>query len=75
MYGLMRDKADSIEQINKHLNDQGFYREIKYSGRKTYMIKQKLSDRFKDNFYYGMLKQVKHSVDLREIYEEDFIII
>lgn len=79
----MHAKGDSIEEINKYLNDQGFYREIKSSRRKTYMTKQKLSDMFKDSFYYGMLQQAQQTVDLRLVQidfvpatsEEDFISI
>jgi len=59
----MRTKGDSIEQICKYLNDSEFYRKIKSSGRKTYMTKQKLSDLFKDSFYYGMIQQSQQSAD------------
>lgn len=78
----MRKNGLSVANISKYLNEQGFYREIKSSGNKTFMTNQKLSDMFKDSFYYGMLQQANQSVDLRDIYdfvpatiEEDFIAI
>ncbi len=46
------------------------------------MTKQKLSDMFKDSFYYGLMQQAQQTTDLRLIYdfvpattEEDFITI
>lgn len=78
----MRKDGLSVANISKYLNEQGFYREIKSSGKKTFMTNQKLSDMFKDSFYYGMLQQANQSVDLRDVYdfvpatiEEDFIAI
>ncbi|RJR16089.1 hypothetical protein C4579_01030 [Candidatus Microgenomates bacterium] len=78
----MRREGISIEQINKYVNEQGFYRIIKSTGKKTYMTEQKLSDMFKDSFYYGVLNQAKQTVDLRDVYdfvpavsESDFITI
>lgn len=68
----MRVKGDSIEVITKYLNEQGFYREIKSSAKKTFMTKQKLSDMFKDSFYYGMLQQAQQTVDLRLV-QTDFV--
>lgn len=65
----MRVKGISIENISDYLNKEGFYREIKSSGKKTRMTMQKLSKAFADCFYYGMLIQADHEVDLRTIYD------
>ncbi len=78
----MRKEGEPIKSISNHLNEHGFYKEIKSSGKKTYMTPQKLSDMFKDSFYYGKLIQANQMVDLREMYEfipatteEDFMAI
>lgn len=65
----MRKKGDSIEKISDYLNGEGFYRVIKKSGNKLFVDPQKLSDIFKDSFYYGVLNQAKQQVDLRELYD------
>src|SRR3990167_1114288 len=77
---LMRKEGTSIEDINEYLNQNGYFKVVKSSGRKIPMTKQKLSDLFHDPFYYGILVQAKQEVDLRQLYgfepavsEEDFI--
>lgn len=76
---LMRKEGTSIEDINEYLNQNGYFKVVKSSGRKIPMTKQKLSDLFHDPFYYGVLVQAKQEVDLRQLYdfepavtEEDF---
>src|SRR3989344_646137 len=79
---LMRKEGTSIEDINEYLNQNGYFKVVKSSGRKIPMTKQKLSDLFHDPFYYGILVQAKQEVDLRQLYgfepavsEEDFFTI
>ena len=50
------------------MNDNGYSRIIKRTGRKVDMDIRILSDIFKDPFYYGILVQAKQIVDLRPIY-------
>jgi DNA invertase Pin-like site-specific DNA recombinase len=64
----MRAEGTSIEEIVKFLNDNGYRRIIKKSGRKVRMTKQILSDLFNDPFYYGVLMQAGGEVDLVELY-------
>lgn len=79
----MRREGKSIKEISKYLNQHGFYREIKSSGKKTYITPQKLSEMYRDSFYYGMLIQANQTADLRTIdygfvpatTEDDFMII
>ena len=78
----MRKEMKSIEDICQYLNSQGLYKEVKSTGKKLQMSIQKLSDIFKDSFYYGVLVQAKQTVDLRELYafqpavsEEDYNLI
>lgn len=78
----MRKSGTSIEEICKLLNQKGFHRTVKATGKKLYMTKQKLSDFFRDPFYYGLLIQAGQSVDLRQIYnfepavsEEDYNLV
>lgn len=77
-----RKEGESIENISEWLNKKGFYRMIKKDGRKIRMTQQKLSEIFKDSFYYGILVQAKQQVDLRELYdfqpalyEEDYNVV
>src|SRR3989344_3879467 len=65
---LMRKEGTSIEDINEYLNQNGYFKVVKSSGRKIPMTKQKLSDLFHDPFYYGILVQAKQEVDLRQLY-------
>lgn len=65
----MRKEGDSVKTISDYLNNNGFYRKIKSKGRKTYMTAQKVSEMFRDSFYYGVLVQANQKVDLRELYE------
>ncbi len=79
---MMRRDGVSIEDICKFLNEKGFYRMVKSSGKKLFATKQKLSDIFRDPFYYGLLIQASQSVDLRQMYnfqpavsEEDYNLV
>ncbi len=65
----MRKDGDSVLTISSYLNEHGFYRKIKRTGEKTYMTPQKVSEMFRDSFYYGVLVQANQTVDLRELYE------
>lgn len=67
----MRKRGNSIESISNWLNkpEQGFYRVVKKNKSKLIITTQKLSDIFKDSFYYGILVQAKQQVDLRELYD------
>ncbi len=65
----MRKEMKSIEQICQYLQQQGLHRDVKSSGKKLLITNQKLSDIFKDSFYYGVLVQAKQTVDLRELYD------
>ena len=64
----MRLKGHSLEAVAKYMNDNGYGRVIKRSGRKVQMDKRMLSDIFHDPFYYGVLVQAGQTVDLRELY-------
>jgi len=64
----LRAKGESLENITKFMNDNGYSRIIKRTGRKVDMDIRILSDIFKDPFYYGILVQAKQIVDLRPIY-------
>lgn len=64
-----RRNGESIESIADWMNEKGYRRIIKSSGRKVKMTKQILSDLFKDPFYYGILIQGKQTTDLRLIYD------
>lgn len=63
----MRAEGISIEEIVKYLNDNGYRRIIKSSGRKVKMTKQILSPMFKDPFYYGLLMQKGGQADLVDL--------
>ncbi len=79
----MRLEHQSIDDIVKHLNDNGYKRIIKKSGKPVDMDKRILSKVFHDPFYYGVLVQANQKVDLRELFddfeptvrEEDFFTI
>lgn len=80
----MRARGISIENIAGFLHENGFYRTVKSTGKKLYMTMQKLSDIFKDPFYYGVLisKRTGDKVNLREAYsfvpavsEDDFFTV
>lgn len=64
----MRAEGTSIEEIVKYLNDSGYRRIIKSSGRKVKMTKQILSDLYNDPIYYGVLIQGGNEVNLAELY-------
>lgn len=66
----MRKRGDSLEVITDYLNGQGYYRLIKGNNRKVDMDTRILTDLFHDSFYYGVLVQVKQTVDLREMYHD-----
>src|SRR5579859_89439 len=62
----MRIAEESLETISQFLRDTGYGREI----RKRFVqpTMQRLSDVFKDPFYYGVLIQANQQVDLRTVY-------
>lgn len=63
----MRLEGVSLPKIAKYLNDHGYYKRVKSSGKKIKMTKQILSvSVFKDPFYYGILIQGIKQIDLRE---------
>lgn len=64
----LRAKGESLEDITKFMNDNGYSRTIKRTGRKVDMDIKILTDILHDPFYYGILVQAKQTVDLREIY-------
>lgn len=64
----MRHDGDSLQVITKYLNDNGYSRTVKKTGRKIDMDTKILTDLFKDPFYYGVLIQANQTVDLRELY-------
>lgn len=59
-------KRNSFEVICKYLNKNGF----EYEGKKGTMDKGKLSERFKDCFYAGVLVFGEEIVDIKEMYPE-----
>lgn len=78
----MRLRGESLDYISDHINSLGYFRLIKSTGRKVKMGKRRLSEVFKDPFYYGVLKQGSKTIDLRTKYdfmpavsEADFITI
>lgn len=78
----MRKTGTSLQKIADYLNEHNFHRVVKLTGDKLRIDIQKLSDIFKDSFYYGLLVQAKQQVDLRDIYdfepavsEEDYNIV
>jgi site-specific DNA recombinase len=64
----MRRKGISLEEISQYMNNNGYFRIIKKSGRKVFMDKRILSIVFNDPFYYGVLVQAKQKVDLCQVY-------
>ena len=64
----MRHRGDSLEKIAEHMNKEGYYREVKRSGKRIDMDKKILTDLFHDPFCYGVLIQAGQTVDLRKIY-------
>ncbi len=78
----MRLRGESLEKISQHINGLGYFRLVKSSGRHVKMGKRRLSEVFRDSFYYGMLVQGTQIIDLRTKYEfqpavseEDFLTI
>ena len=78
----MRKVGTSLQKIADYLNEHNFHRIVKSTSEKLRIDIQKLSDIFKDSFYYGLLVQAKQQVDLRDIYdfepavsEEDYNIV
>lgn len=63
----MRVEGESFLSILDFLEKNKYGRKTK-TGRKIKMFQQSLTDLFKDPFYYGILIQKGHSVDLREAY-------
>lgn len=64
----LRSKGESLEEITKFMNDNGYSRTVKRTGRKVDMDVKILTDIFHNPFYYGILIQAKQTVDLRELY-------
>lgn len=64
----MRLQGQSLENVSKFMNENGYARIIKRTGRKVDMDVKILTDIFHDPFYYGILVQAKQTVDLRDIY-------
>jgi hypothetical protein len=62
----MRLAGEALETISHFLRDNGYYRLMKQ--RSMQLTKQRLSDIFKDPFYYGVLIQANQQVDLRTVY-------
>lgn len=63
-----RFQGTSLKKIAKQLDIDGYYRKTK-TGRKITINTKRLSDMFKDPFYYGVLVQANQQVDLRELYD------
>lgn len=66
---IMRSEGESLENIAKYLDENGFYRKVISTGELQQMTKQKLSNMFIDPFYYGLLIQTNQKVDLTNIYD------
>ncbi|MEK7525968.1 MAG: recombinase family protein [Patescibacteria group bacterium] len=66
----MRIQGTSIENIVFFLQKNDLYKIVKATGKKLRITMQKLSDIFKDPFYYGVLisKKTGNKIDLREVY-------
>lgn len=78
----MRKKNTSLDDIAAYLNGRGFYRQAKTTKAKYTVDGKKLSNIFRDSFYYGILVQAGQNVDLRQLYdfqqavsEEDFFYV
>ncbi len=65
----MRRRGMSLEEIAAYMNDHGYGKLVKTSGKSVQVTKQMLSDIFKDPFYYGILIQANQKVDLRQMYD------
>lgn len=65
----MRSEGVSIGEIVDFMNENGYARIIKRSGKLVKMTIQILSNLFKDPFYYGILIQAKQKVDLQQMYD------
>ncbi len=66
----MRSEGKSLEEISDYMNEQGYSRIIKKTGRKVNMTFKILSQSvFPDPFYYGIFVQARQSVDLRTLYD------
>jgi len=69
----MRMEGVIMDKIVDFLNMNGYARHLKKAADKVkarpiqQMTSQKLSFVFKDPFYYGLLRQSGHSIDLREV--------
>ena len=61
----------SLNEITEYLNDNGYKKVVKSTGKGISMTKQILSTVFRDPFYFGLLRQKNREVDLRTVY--DFI--
>ena len=70
----MRADGKSLKEINAYLNLKGYFRLIKETNRKQYMTQQKLSNIFKDSFYYGALVQAGQTVYLPDVYDFEAMI-
>src|SRR5581483_4897752 len=63
----MRKQGESIEDITKYMNDNGYGRKIKKNGKKVPMSFKTLGKIFHNPFYYGLLIQAGQPVDLTQI--------
>lgn len=65
----MRKDGTSLEQIEEYLDKEGYYRVIQTTGEHVKLTFKRLSNLFKDPFYYGLLVQGSKQIDLREVYD------
>lgn len=65
---VMRMKGDSLEHIHRHLTEINYFRKTK-TGKEYSLKKQRLSEFFRDPFYYGILISGNNKVDLRTKYD------
>lgn len=63
----LRLQGQSLEYIASYMNKNSFGRKVKKDGKIIKINKKKLSEIFKDSFYYGELVQANQTVDLREL--------
>lgn len=59
----------SLDEITEYLNNHGYKRVVKSTGKGISITKQMLSEIFRDSFYYGVLRQKDREVDLKTVYE------
>lgn len=66
----LRASGVSVEKIVEHLKAVGYFRRVKKNNRKVYLSKQRLSEVFKDPFYYGELVQAGKKISLLEVHPD-----